>query len=119
MSMRAGGAAVALALLVGPAHGADLTLGPRLEYKHVSRGHELHVSGAAVAARADGGPVVAWAAQEGHANQLYVLLPGEGATPGAVLVVAKGSQLGLRRHRAPSRGCQSRFSFARLSDHKR
>jgi len=25
--------------------------------------------------------VVAWAAQEGHANQLYVLLPGEGATP--------------------------------------
>jgi hypothetical protein len=81
MSMRAGGAAVALALLVGPAHGADLTLGPRLEYKHVSRGHEFHVSGAAVAARADGRPVVAWAAQEGHANQLYVLLPGEGATP--------------------------------------
>ena len=77
MSMRAGGAAVALALLVGPAHGADLTLGPRLEYKHVSRGHEFHVSGAAVAARADGRPLVAWAAQEGHANQLYLLLPDE------------------------------------------
>ena len=77
MSMRVGGAAVALALLVGPAHGADLTLGPRLEYKHVSRGHEFHVSGAAVAARDDGRPVVAWAAQEGHANQLYLLLPDE------------------------------------------
>jgi hypothetical protein len=77
MSMRAGGAAVALALLVGPAHGADLTLGPRLEYKHVSRGHEFHVSGAAVAARPDGRPVVAWAAQEGHTNQLYLLLPDE------------------------------------------
>jgi len=77
MSMRVGGAAVALALLVGPAHGADLTLGPRLEYGHVSRGHEFHVSGAAVAARADGRPVVAWAAQEGHANQLYLLLPDE------------------------------------------
>ena len=79
MSMRAGGAAVALALLVGPAHGADLTLGPRLEYRHVSRGHEFHVSGAAVAARADGRPVVAWAAQEGPANQLYLLLPDETA----------------------------------------
>lgn len=77
MSRRVGGAAVALALLAGPAHGADLTLGPRLEYRHVSRGHEFHVSGAAVAARADGRPVVAWAAQEGHANQLYLLRPDE------------------------------------------
>jgi hypothetical protein len=81
MSMRVGGAAVALALLVGPAHGADLTLGPRLEYKHVSRGHEFHLSGAAVAALADGKPLLAWAAQEGQANQLYLLRPGEGATP--------------------------------------
>src|SRR4029077_12516785 len=80
MSMRAGGAAVALALLVGPAHGAELTLGPRLEYKHVSRGHEFHVSGAAVAARADGRPVVAWGAQEGHAHPLYLLLP-DATTP--------------------------------------
>ena len=31
---------------------AELTLGPRLEYKHVSRGHEFHLSGAAVAAGA-------------------------------------------------------------------
>jgi hypothetical protein len=81
MSMRVGGAAVALALLVGTAHGADLTLGPRLEYKHVSRGHEFHLSGAAVAALADGKPLLAWAAQEGQANQLYLLRPGEGATP--------------------------------------
>jgi hypothetical protein len=81
MSMRIGGAVVVLALLVGPAHGADLTLGPRLEYKHVSRGHEFHVSGVAVAARADGRPVVAWAAQEGAANHLYLLQPEDGAAP--------------------------------------
>jgi hypothetical protein len=81
MSTRVWSAAITLALLAGPARAADLTLGPRLEYKHVSRGHEFHVSGAAVAARPDGGAVLAWAAQEGHTNQLYLLKPGDGATP--------------------------------------
>src|ERR1044072_7238408 len=55
---RLGGAVIALALLSPPAHGADLTLDRRLEYTHVSRGHELHVSGAAVAAGGDGAPPV-------------------------------------------------------------
>src|SRR5581483_11298927 len=64
-----------------PAHGADLTLGQRLEYTHVQRGHEFHVSGAAVWAGPDGRPVLAWAAEENHVNQLYVLAPGDGAEP--------------------------------------
>ncbi|HEY5726171.1 MAG TPA: sialidase family protein, partial [Methylomirabilota bacterium] len=55
--------------------------GPRLEYKHVSRGHEFHLSGAAVAAGADSQPLVAWAAQEGPVNHLYLLRLGNGATP--------------------------------------
>ncbi len=70
-----------LMAVAAPAHAADLGLGPRLEYKHASRGHEFHLSGAAVAAGADSTPIVTWAAQEGHANQLYLLRMGNGATP--------------------------------------
>ncbi|MEX2220862.1 MAG: sialidase family protein [Candidatus Rokuibacteriota bacterium] len=82
MSARRIGMAVALALATSTsAQGAELALGPRLEYKHVSRGHEFHLSGAAVAAAPDGRPLLAWAAQEGHANQLYLLRMGNGGTP--------------------------------------
>jgi hypothetical protein len=86
MSMRRIGVAGALVLAASTATpAAELTLGPRLEYKHVSRGHEFHLSGAAVAAGPAGRPLVTWAAQEGHANQLYVLQMGDpvdgGATP--------------------------------------
>ncbi|HET9854805.1 MAG TPA: sialidase family protein, partial [Methylomirabilota bacterium] len=70
-----------LVAVAAPAHAADLDLGPRLEYKHASRGHEFHLSGAAVGAGADSKPIVTWAAQEGHANQLYLLRMGNGATP--------------------------------------
>ena len=73
--------ALALLALAAPAHAAELDLGPRLEYKHVSRGHEFHLSGAAVAAGPDGTPLLTWASQEGHANQLYLLRMGNGATP--------------------------------------
>jgi hypothetical protein len=72
---------LALVAVAAPAHATELDLGPRLEYKHVSRGHEFHVSGAAVAAGADRAPLVTWAAQEGHANQLYLLRMGHDATP--------------------------------------
>ena len=72
---------LALLAVAAPAPAAELDLGPRLEYKHVSRGHEFHLSGAAVAAGTDGKPLVTWAAQEGHANQLYLLRMGDGATP--------------------------------------
>jgi len=82
MSTRSFAVAVALVLAAPTsAPAADLTLGPRLEYKHVSRGHEFHLSGAAVAMGPDGRPLLAWAAQAGHANQLYVLQMGDGATP--------------------------------------
>jgi hypothetical protein len=78
MSVRRIGVAAALAVAASTsAPAAELTLGPRLEYKHVSRGHEFHLSGAAVAAGPDGRPLVAWAAQEGHANQLYLLRMGD------------------------------------------
>jgi hypothetical protein len=73
---------VAVVLAVATtAPAAELALGPRLEYRHPSRGHELHVSAAALAVGADGGPLIAWAAQEGDANQLYLLRIGEGAGP--------------------------------------
>jgi hypothetical protein len=81
MSTRHLGAALALVLAAGPAAAADLSLGQRLEYKHARRGHEFHASGAAVAAIAGGTPLVTWAAQEGHANHLYVLRIGDGGSP--------------------------------------
>jgi len=78
MSARRIGLAVALVLAASTTtQAAELTLGPRLEYKHVSRGHEFHLSGAAVAAGPAGRPLLAWAAQEDHANQLYVLQLGD------------------------------------------
>jgi hypothetical protein len=80
MSPKGIGVAIALVLAASTTtQAAELTLGPRLEYKHVSRGHEFHLSGAAVAAGPDGRPLVAWAAQEGHTNQLYILEIGDGA----------------------------------------
>jgi hypothetical protein len=72
---------LALVLSASAAPAADLSLGPRLEYRHVTQGHEFHVSGAAIAAGSDRRPLVAWAAQDGHANQLYVLRIGDGAAP--------------------------------------
>ena len=81
MSTRYMGAALALALATGPAAAADLSLGQRLQYKHPGRGHDVHVSGAAVAAGAAGAPLVTWAAREGHSNQLYLLRIGEGGSP--------------------------------------
>ena len=87
MSVKRIGMAVALVLAFsGSAPGAELSLGPRLEYRHTSQGHELHVSGAAVAAGPAGRPLLTWAVQEGQANQLYLLEmgnleTGNGAVP--------------------------------------
>jgi hypothetical protein len=74
-------AVLALALGASTAQAADLSLGQPLEYKHVTKGHEFHLSGAAIAATRDSRALVAWAAQEGQANQLYLLRLGDGATP--------------------------------------
>ena len=70
-------------LLALPARAGAPALGPRLEYKHPAGGHEVHVSGAAVAAGADGRPVVAWAAQEGQRTRLFVAPPAPRASPRA------------------------------------
>ena len=73
--------ALAWLLVAAPATAADLSLGPRLEYKHVSQGHEFHFSGAAIAAASDSRPLVAWATREGHANQLYLVRLGADGAP--------------------------------------
>ena len=64
------------ALLVGAA--PIPSQAPRLEITHPGRGHEAHLSGAAVAAAADGTPVVTWASQEGNDNVLYAARAGRG-----------------------------------------
>ena len=67
-----------LVLVAGHAPAAELSLGPRLEYRHPGKGHEAHLSSAAVAAAPGGGAFIAWAAQEGDVNNLYVARMGEG-----------------------------------------
>jgi hypothetical protein len=49
-----------------------IALGQRVELKHAAKGHEVHVSGPALAVAPDGVPLITWAAQEGHVNHLYV-----------------------------------------------
>ena len=55
--------ALLFALSLNTADAAELSLGPRVELKHPGKGHETHVSGAAVAIAADGVPLITWAAQ--------------------------------------------------------
>jgi hypothetical protein len=68
---------VLVAVLLGGA--APAAAPPRVEIPHPGRGHEVHVSGAAVAVAADGTPVVTWASQEGNDNVLYAARAGRGA----------------------------------------
>src|SRR5262245_49866802 len=64
-----------------PAAGsAALSLGPRLELKHAGKGHEVHLSGVAVAAMRDGGVLLTWGADGGHTNSVYVARMGAGPT---------------------------------------
>lgn len=70
--------ALALTLTAGTTQAAELSLGPRSEFKHPGKGHEVHMSGAAVAGVQDTGALIAWAAQEGDVNQLYVARLGDG-----------------------------------------
>jgi hypothetical protein len=51
----------------------------RIEIAHPGRGHEVHLSGAAVALAGDGTPVVTWASQESNDNVLYAARAGRGA----------------------------------------
>ena len=68
---------IAVASLLAGA--APTTPPPRVEITHPGRGHEVHLSGAAVAIAADGTPVVTWASQEGNDNVLYAARVGRGA----------------------------------------
>ena len=54
------------------ARAGELSLGPRFELKHAGTSHEMHLSGVAVAAARNGSALLAWAAEEGPVNQLYV-----------------------------------------------
>jgi len=58
----------------------DVVLGPRLQFTHPGKGHEIHLSGVSVAAAPDGGVLVTWGAEEGAANQIYVARLGAGET---------------------------------------
>lgn len=58
----------------------ELILGARSEITHPGKGHEIHMSGAAVAVAGNGETFVAWTAQEGQTNNLYLARPGMGET---------------------------------------
>jgi hypothetical protein len=75
--------AVALALVLGvmPAHAAGPVLGPRQELTVFDKPHEAHVSAPAVAVTRDGKTVLAWFAQQGHDNNLFVAQPGSEPKP--------------------------------------
>ena len=74
---RALGLVVVASLLAGAAAAAAPP--SRVEITHPGRGHEVHLSGAAVAVAADGTPVVTWASQEGSDNVLYAARAGRRA----------------------------------------
>ena len=75
--------AVALALFLGapPALTAGPVLGPRQELTVFDKPHEAHVSAPAVAVTRDGKTVVAWIAQQGHDNNLFVAQLGSASVP--------------------------------------
>ena len=70
--------AAALLLVAEAAPAAELQLGPRAELRHPGAGHEVHMSGVALAAAPEGGALVAWAAQDGPVNHLWVARLGAG-----------------------------------------
>ena len=75
--------ALALALVLGamPAQAAGPVLGPRQELTVFDKPHEAHVSAPALAVTRDGKTVLAWFAQQGHDNNLFVAQPGSEPKP--------------------------------------
>lgn len=67
---------VALSGSPAPPLASGFTLGQRLEVTHPGKGHEVHLSGAAIAAANDGGVVLAWVAAQGEGPHVYVARPG-------------------------------------------
>ena len=80
LAMAAPGAVAALLPLPPAAGSAALSLGSRLALEHAGRGHEVHVSGVAVAATPEGGALITWGADEGLVNRVYVARMGAGST---------------------------------------
>ena len=74
-------AALALVLHALPAGAAGPEVGARQELTVAEKAHEAHVSPPAVVVRADGRIVLAWFAQQGHDNHLFVARPGSEAKP--------------------------------------
>jgi hypothetical protein len=75
--------AMALAILFAgaEAQAGELNLGPRQEFAILDKPHESHVSAPAVAVTREGRAVVAWIAQQGHDNDVFVAQPGSAAKP--------------------------------------
>ena len=71
----------ALLLVAAPAWAAGPTLGPRHDLTVFDKPHEAHVSAPAVAVTRDGKVIVAWIAQQGHDNNLFVAQPGGASKP--------------------------------------
>jgi hypothetical protein len=73
--------AAALLLVAAPAWAVGPTLGPRHDLTVFDKPHEAHVSAPAVAVTRDGKVIVAWIAQQGHDNNLFVAQPGGASKP--------------------------------------
>ncbi|MGH7345607.1 MAG: hypothetical protein ACREK4_11890, partial [Candidatus Rokuibacteriota bacterium] len=75
--------AVAAALLLGaaPAQAAGPTFGPRQDITVFAKPHEAHVSAPAVAVTREGKILLAWIAQQGHDNNLFVAQPAGASRP--------------------------------------
>jgi hypothetical protein len=93
------GVVLGLLVCLVPPPLAAFTLGARAEFTHPGKGHEAHVSAPAVAIGADGVPLVAWIAQEGHDNNLYAVRLTKGE-PVRVRVNPEGTSVDSM-HQAP------------------
>ena len=69
-----------LLLLPASVHAVEFTLGQRMELAHPAKGHEVEISGAAVAAGRDGVVFVTWARQDEHSRNLYLARLGKEET---------------------------------------
>jgi hypothetical protein len=70
-----------LVTLTVATHAAGPAPGGRHEVVHPGKGHESHVSAPAVAVRRDGTVLVAWFAQQGHDNHLFLAHAGSPDKP--------------------------------------
>jgi hypothetical protein len=78
--MRVIAAALLVVIALAPAaDAARVHVVARQEVTHPGQGHELHLSSPAIAVRPDGKVALAWAAPDGHDNQVFFAWAGGGA----------------------------------------